>query len=679
MANTGYGACEDVDATTSTAITNRSTANKNVGGGSTRGQYLSWMTKRKPWVRAYSCASTYVGKTLGDTGKPQNLSDLYHSDNRPKPGITNFNTTEEGTHGGFKEATLKFVCWTKDDFSELAVAFLTYGRTVTVEWGWSVDTSGTTVAAAGFADSRCSLPDPDFYKKIKAHRDSYEACMDVIRGQVTDFSWAIGANGSFECECTLTSMAGNVAAMPAKAATKDCSCPEDAKEDEAEKGPTFNVLQTLESMKEQCMEDEQTLTIGGVVCGVGMNADAADDQSGADESKWPFGLGSATLQLNFITFECFEEYVVNHNIMPITDDAGDDGIDRAKASTVCGTGYGSVANSGNSYEGLFYSNHSVCRGGVTDVVSGDPSVCLIPGSTYTDLTVSSFNKISGDFSGLSAQAPDGIYLGGILLNIQMLEEEFNALGKDDGASTYVKRVLDRVTEACGGFWNFTMVPHPQAESIVQWLDIDKSPQSGVPSVLTIPAYGKDSIARNVSTQTESDPDFRAQITYGANNTNGKGGGNKSGGISLWTEGVTDTFKDSIRVSSECADQDTKENCNPPNEQKNDELDLEKVKDIFKNLGKEISPESTGAGKRSAKSLALGETDPVAEPRVVPLPITLDVELDGIGGFTFGNLITTDYLPSQYDGYCFQITKVEQALDNSDWKTTLACGFMRKTP
>ena len=101
--------------------------------------------------------------------------------------------------------------------------------------------------------------------------------------------------------------------------------------------------------------------------------------------------------------------------------------------------------------------------------------------------------------------------------------------------------------------------------------------------------------------------------------------------------------------------------------------------VFTNLGKEISPDSTAAAKRCAKTLALGETDPVAPSRVVPLPITLDVELDGIGGFTFGNLITTDYLPSQYDGYCFQITKVEHALDNADWKTTLACGFMRKNP
>ena len=37
MANTGYGACQDVDSTTLDAIENRSKANKNVGGGQTAG------------------------------------------------------------------------------------------------------------------------------------------------------------------------------------------------------------------------------------------------------------------------------------------------------------------------------------------------------------------------------------------------------------------------------------------------------------------------------------------------------------------------------------------------------------------------------------------------------------------------------------------------------------------
>ena len=58
---------------------------------------------------------------------------------------------------------------------------------------------------------------------------------------------------------------------------------------------------------------------------------------------------------------------------------------------------------------------------------------------------------------------------------------------------------------------------------------------------------------------------------------------------------------------------------------------------------------------------------------------VDVELDGIGGFVFGNLITVDYLPSSYDGWCFQVTKVEHNVSNADWKTKLACGFMRLIP
>ncbi len=680
MANTGYGACQDVNATTKTAIEARSSANKNVGGGDTRGQYLAWMTKRKPWVRAYSCAST--GGVLGDVGAIASISDLYHTDsNRPKPGITTFSTTEEGTHGGFKEGTLKFTCWTKEDFGELCVQFLTYGRTITVEWGWTVDTAGASVKPQGYEGTRCSQNDANFMKTVASARDNYEACFDTIRGQVTDFSWALAGNGSFECECTITSLAGNTAKMPVKIATKDCSCPEDKKEDEAEKGPTYNILQTLDSMKEKCMEDSKSLKINGVTCGVGMNADAADDQSGADESKWPFGLGSATLQMNFITFECFEEYVINHNISSLAGE-GDEGIDRQGAAAVAGEGYGDVANTGNKYTGLFYSNHSVCRMGVDGVVSGDPGVCLIPGLPLTWKSISKFNKIAGGFTFMDAKKispKPGIALAGILLNIAMLEEEFQALGKDDGASTYMKRVLDRVTEATGGFWNFTMVPHPDAENIVQWLDIDQSPVPGSPEILTIPSYGKNSIARSVSTQTESDPDFQAQIMYGSNNTNGKAGGNKSGGVSLWTEGVTDTFQTAMKVSSECQDSDTKEGCSPDPNQESKEPEKEDIEKVFINLGKEISPESTAAAKRCARTLALGETDPVAGPRVVPVPITLDIELDGIGGFVFGNLITTDYLPTQYDGWCFQVTKVEHTINNSDWSTTLACGFMRKNP
>ena len=192
----------------------------------------------------------------------------------------------------------------------------------------------------------------------------------------------------------------------------------------------------------------------------------------------------------------------------------------------------------------------------------------------------------------------------------------------------MKRVLSRVNEACGGIWNFTMVPFSGAENIVQWLDIDN--QGASPGTTVIPAYGKDSIARSVSTNTESDPDFQAQILYGSQNKNGKGGGNKSGGIALWAGGIKDSYMDSIRVSSECTADDYKDaGCTPTSGA--DSKDTETVKPddvntIFKNLGKEVSPDSVAAATRCVHTLAKGETagDTTDEVRVVPVPITLDV-------------------------------------------------------
>ena len=79
------------------------------------------------------------------------------------------------------------------------------------------------------------------------------------------------------------------------------------------------------------------------------------------------------------------------------------------------------------------------------------------------------------------------------------------------------------------------------------------------------------------------------------------------------------------------------------------------------------------------TLAKGETIAAIEEdvRVIPVPITLDLELDGIGGFTFGNLITINSLPNAYKGWYFQITKVEHTISNADWTTNLSCGMMRK--
>ena len=673
MANTGYGACEDINDTTRTAIENRQKANASPAG------YLPWQTKRKPWIKAYSCATeggAAVSNGLGDDGITK-LSELYHSsNNRPLPGITGFTTTEEGTHGGFKEGKLAFVCWTKEDFATLSKSFLTYGMTITVEWGWSINQENGTVAKNGFAAKRCVDNDADLMKAVAAHQSNTAACYELMRGQITDFSWSMAANGSFEGECTLTSMAGNTAKSPIKIATKDCTCAEDKTEGKSEKGPTWNIMQILDQYIDQCSNDDQTVKYEGVVTGIGLTSNVDSEAEGA-ESSWIFWSKAA---FNYITFEAFEELCVNLQIGSIVNDSGNKGTTRGQAKATVGQSIPSFVSSNQKFASLFYSNHSVLRPGVKEIASGDPRVCLLPGSKLQQETIDNFKKNDAYKSATSCfNGTEGIYLANILLNINMIKEEFDNCTANTGAGEFMKRVLSRVNEACGGIWNFSMVPYSKAENIIQWLDVDKGPETI--TTITIPAYGKDSVARGVSTQTESDPDFQAQIMYGANNKNGKGGGNKSGGVALWAGGVIDSYMDKMRVSSECTAADKKkEGCTTDANNKDIEtMSAEEVIDVFQNLGSEVSSDSVASATRCVHTLAKGETaDAItAEVRVIPVPISLDLELDGIGGFTFGNLLTINSLPNAYNNWYFQITKVEHKISNADWTTNLSCGMMRK--
>jgi len=59
-----------------------------------------------------------------------------------------------------------------------------------------------------------------------------------------------------------------------------------------------------------------------------------------------------------------------------------------------------------------------------------------------------------------------------------------------------------------------------------------------------------------------------------------------------------------------------------------------------------------------------------------VPLDLSITLDGINGFNFGNVISTNYLPSRYfdskgQKIIFTVSKVEHSISEGDWTTTLS--------
>ena len=58
---------------------------------------------------------------------------------------------------------------------------------------------------------------------------------------------------------------------------------------------------------------------------------------------------------------------------------------------------------------------------------------------------------------------------------------------------------------------------------------------------------------------------------------------------------------------------------------------------------------------------------------MPFPLNFSATIDGIEGFVFGNVITTNYLPAVYQTtkLAFTVTKVEHLIANNDWTTILS--------
>lgn len=57
------------------------------------------------------------------------------------------------------------------------------------------------------------------------------------------------------------------------------------------------------------------------------------------------------------------------------------------------------------------------------------------------------------------------------------------------------------------------------------------------------------------------------------------------------------------------------------------------------------------------------------------PLDVEIELDGIYGFRYGDVISIDGLPPRYNNFVFCIVKINHTLTNQDWVTSLTC-FMR---
>ena len=92
------------------------------------------------------------------------------------------------------------------------------------------------------------------------------------------------------------------------------------------------------------------------------------------------------------------------------------------------------------------------------------------------------------------------------------------------------------------------------------------------------------------------------------------------------------------------------------------------------MGEDQLQSCRSANNSYVKAQYIGDASETLPTNSMTWPLNLKIELDGIYGFRFGDLIQTTFTPSQYRGAglrpCFTVTKVTHVIQNNDWSTSL---------
>ena len=130
---------------------------------------------------------------------------------RPMPGITGMTVKSKNTYGTLREAEVKLICWTLEDFEMIEKLYLRPGYTVLLEWGHSmyIDNSGVLnkdIQSIGNKYFRHGVRPSQITEQIQEIRKATHNNYEGMIGNIQNFSWSYTADGAYDCSVSIISL-----------------------------------------------------------------------------------------------------------------------------------------------------------------------------------------------------------------------------------------------------------------------------------------------------------------------------------------------------------------------------------------------------------------------------------------------------------------------------------------
>jgi hypothetical protein len=618
---------------------------------------ITWAAQRFPWVHISSMSSacgefkTMSSKLTGAIG------DSYESGLvRPKPVITGVKVKKQGELGTTRSCTVELKAFTDTQLVALQKCYFIPGMTVRVQWGWSVSATGGVAPEPVVG----GLPDGVAICQMQKKAGS-SAIYDGLQGLITNFNFKLNSENEWDCSFELVAAAEATGDGKVAVHNDKCSGCERTYKSEDESGDSKDVVEKKSLLGTFFYDVDSDASDGemgfgdfkgnlspimegnaAVIAGGNYEGEDRDGTGGSAQSS--FSGGNYDTTEGYISYSTLEA-AINRYAFPTS---GGKFILGKVIST-----------------DLMVKSHPKLK-------SGDPRICLIPGSPQLSKQTSMTWNWMGSVP--SIWSPDEINFGGIMINCVFLIQELKAVEDGDNkVHTFLTNVVKKISNTCGGYWNDMLelvsttedCANPKQVPTLSLVDLRKFTSA---AAYAVPSNPNNSVIRDLKLDMKLTGAMKSQALY-SNGAKQNGKGAKCDTIAFSPFGLADAGSIAVDGKPKAA---TPPPCDCSSTKQAGKSEKKTFDEIFEEMWDVVDNGTTGAAIAAVTDAVNGGDDVKEKCVGMPLPFDFGFTVDGVGGFAFGQCITSDRIPPAVkNAFDFQITSVEHDISIQDWTTTVS--------
>lgn len=637
-----------------------------------------------------------------------------------QPTITNIKVTKQGELGSTRKATVDITFFNVQQFEEYEPYLFVPGISIRLEWGWSVGAAFGPQNPLNALYSDDATVTNDIQKKTTANPN-----YDGFQGRVVNFSYNIEGDlwkGTIE----IISAGSGIADKKIDDTSCDCSCKRTSADGEdKEDQPTENIPAQFYALHDQPRQAIKSFKgLFGDAAEVYLVKFAAKDRNAEgeiasdtwiDTESWGetnteetfISLNTLAAAINLYTGYRDKQNPKRNADGEITFKLNGKPIPIQSHPEIVSTDpyvcilpgqmkkfiasnpdiKGEINNAKSGFRKGFekFVQFGTVPGQFLNAASGGGLFDIDPQTRVEEYleggTPPNFNDDQDDSVG---------YIGNVLINTRHALKVFK---NNKTLSSFMLTLMKDVSDVCGGFWEFDLVDITTEESnskvpcLVTIMDIKAANKAATAYKIPSKPVGINGnitsmpVVRTLDIKTKLTEGMKSQALYADGAATGATGECPNRFTYIRSNPKTNTAVLNRGVSERILPT----NCCV----KTDDCDseTEEPKKVFldamgKLLLKRTDKRAEAAKVSFLKYLTdLNKKNQESNPKrtfqncpTIPYPFELSLSLDGIGGFKWGQYITTDRIPERYQTtqtggtFVWQVTTVEHEITPNDWKT-----------